>query len=244
MQDTVAIPATFIEPQPASDEDRTLTYPLRAGGSLVHTCPDWCADDHAREIEHGLNDPADLQHLGAPIALSFDDVDGERETILAARLVQWPFAADGDSQPYVDLTPEASTAESLMCRDRFELDNEIRRVRAHLRRLIEMGDRLAQAQADDHARRSPGSREPWLSLTRTDLLSMPIAYLVKVFGITAVETEEIGRPGVLALFGEPGAMELRVLPDVPQHLREDETRRCLLNRFDRQAVRNATEAGA
>ncbi|MGC2997440.1 DUF6907 domain-containing protein [Streptomyces sp. G35A] len=229
MQDTVQIPAAFIEPKPAVVEDRTITYPLKTGGFLAVECPDWCTADHALDIEHGI-DPVDLHHQGEVIGLDFDDVDGERETILAARLAQWPFDADGDTAPYIDLTPEASTAESMICRNRLELDEQIRRVRAHLNELIRLGDRLAEAQADDHARRTAarGTDKPWLSLTRDDLRTMPIAYLLKAFGVRVVETEDIGRKAVVALYGEPGAMELRVLPDLSQILREDQTRHALL----------------
>jgi hypothetical protein len=222
-------PVTSTEQAPAV-EPQTLTYPLKSGGSITVSCPDWCADDHARDIEMGLSHPSDLQHEGAPISLSFDDVDGERETILAARLVQWPFSTDGDTAPYIDLTPEASTAESLICRNRLELDDQIRRVRAHLNELIRLGDRLAEAQADDHARlvAARGTDKPWLSLSRDDLRTMPIAYLLRAFGVRVVETEDIGRKAVVALYGEPGAMELRVLPDLSQHLREDQTRQALI----------------
>ncbi|GAB3169886.1 DUF6907 domain-containing protein [Streptomyces incanus] len=236
MQNTVqTIPAAFIEPKPAVVEDRTVTYPLRSGGFLAVDCPAWCTADHADDIERGI-DPVDLQHTGAPISLGFDDVDGERETILEARLVQWPFDPDGDTKPHIDLTPEASSGESLICRNRIELDEQIRRVRAHLNELIRLGDRLAQAQADDHAERAAarGTGKPWLSLSRTDVQSMPIAYLLKAFGVRAVETEDIGRKAVLALVGEPGAMELRMLPDLPQQLREDQTRRALLAWHDAQ----------
>ncbi|MFE7648654.1 DUF6907 domain-containing protein [Streptomyces phaeoluteigriseus] len=231
MSNTVQIPATFIESPPALS-DRTVTYPLLGGGFVSVECPAWCADDHARDIEHGLASPADLQHEGAPISLSFDAVDGERETILAARLVQWPFDADGDSAPYIDLTPEASTAESLICRNRIELDEQIRKVRVHLNALIRLGDQLAVAQADDHAAHTQDAAEPWASLSRDDVQSMPIAYLLRVFRVQVVETEQIGRKAIVALYGQPGAMELRVLPDVPQMLREDQARHALLNWFD------------
>lgn len=238
MQDTVqTIPATFTSPEPVTIEDRTVTYPLKSGGFLTAECPDWCAEDHTFDIERGLAGPADLKHEGAPIALGFDDVDGERETILKACLVQWPFDPDGDTKPHIDLSPEASSGESLIVRSRVELEGEIRRVRDHLDRLIRLGDRLAQAQADDHAERAAaqGTGKPWASLSRDDLKSMPLAYLLKAFGVRVVETEEIGRKAVLALYGEPGAMELRMLPDLSQYLREDQTRRALLAWHDAQS---------
>lgn len=237
MQDTVqTTPETFTGQAPATVPDRTITYQLRDGSILAHACPDWCVDDHAGDIEGGLSHPSDLRHEGAPISLGFEDVDGERETILAACLVQWPFDTDSDPKPYIDLTPEASTAESMICRDRLELDEQIRRVRAHLNRLIEMGDRLAEAQADDHAHRAAarGTDRPWASLNHTDLQTLPIAYLLKVFGVTVVESDEIGPKVSLVLGGEPGDMLLMVQPDMPQHAREDETRTALLAWYEAQ----------
>ncbi|MEU2859930.1 hypothetical protein ABZ672_16325 [Streptomyces mirabilis] len=228
MSNTVAVtPETFTAQEPASVPDRMVTYPLRKGGFLAAECPDWCTTDHSDDIEFGLTSPEDLQHMGDAINLGFG-VDGGRDTILEARMVQWPFAPEGESAPYIDLVPEASTGEGMTCYSRLELDEQIRRVRSHLGNLIRLGDQLAEAQAVDHATRSQKSSVPWESLTRTDLLSLPIAYLLRAFGVTVVEVEDTGRKAVLALYGEPGAMELRVYPDVPQQLREDETRRALL----------------
>ncbi|MFF2933514.1 DUF6907 domain-containing protein [Streptomyces mirabilis] len=232
MQDTVAVtPETFTAQEPASVPDRMVTYPLRAGGFLAHACPAWCAVDHSDEIEVGLTSPEDLQHMGDAINLGFN-VDGGRDTILEARLVQWPFAPQGEAAPYIDFVPEASSGEGMTCHSRLELDDQIRRVRAHLNDLVRLGDRLAEAQAVDHAAHSQRADAPWLSLGRTDLQSLPVAYLLKVFGVTVVEVEDTGRKALLALYGEPGAMEIRVYPDVPQQLREDETRRALLAWYD------------
>ncbi|MCX4573102.1 hypothetical protein OHB41_07865 [Streptomyces sp. NBC_01571] len=213
--------------KPAAESDRTVTYRLRSGGFLAHACPAWCTFDHSDEAEVGLTSPEDLQHMGDAINLGFD-VDGGRDTILEARLVQWPFAPEGDSAPHIDFVPEASTGESMICRSRLELNDQIRRVRAHLGALVRLGDRLSDAQAADHATNTQFAHEPWLSLGSDELATLPIAYLLKVFGITVVETEDTGRRAVLALYGEPGAMEVRVYPDVSQQLREDETRRALL----------------
>lgn len=231
MQDTVqTTPATFTAQEPAS-VPRTISYPLKNGGSLTSTCPSWCTTDHTEDVVVGLVEPGELFHQGDAVRLEYTAQGVVEQGILEARIGQWPLSED-DAKPYVELVPESRTGVGLLLSSRIELDEEIRRVRAHLNALIELGDQLAEAQAVDHATRSQKSSVPWESLTRTDLLSLPIAYLLRAFGVTVVEMEDTGRKAVLALYGEPGAMEIRVYPDVPQQLREDETRRALLGWYD------------
>lgn len=230
MTNTVAVtPATFTGQEPASVPDRAITYPLKTGGFLSVTCPAWCTYSHADDIERGIN-PDDLFHQGDKIGLEYS-ADGVELSILEARIAQWPFDPE-EGSPYIEFIPEGRTAASVHLSDALAVSAEVRKVRAQLRALEELGDKLSEAQAVDHALNTRGDLTPWFSLTRTDLLSMPIAYLLKVFGVTVVETEDIGRKAVVALYGEPGAMELRVLPDAPQHLREDETRRRLLDGYE------------
>ncbi|WP_405585278.1 DUF6907 domain-containing protein [Streptomyces sp. NBC_01092] len=219
--------------QAPAEEPRTITYPIRTGGSLTVTCPTWCTTDHSDDVACGIH-PGDLQHQGDDIHLDFN-ADGVETTILLARLGQYPFSGDPDeAAPYVELTPEGSTAASVYCHNRLELDDEIRKVRAHLRALLELGDQLAEAQAENFTRHTKDAARAWMSLGRTDVQSLPIAYLLKVFGVTVVETEDTGRKAVVALYGEPGQMELRVMPDLPQHLREDQTRAQLLDWYEAQ----------
>ncbi|QIY72028.1 hypothetical protein HEP84_25655 [Streptomyces sp. RLB1-33] len=234
MTDTVAVtPETFTAQEPASVPDRMVTYPLRVGGFLAAECPTWCTTDHSDDIERGIA-PVDLLHQGDKVHLGYG-IDGLKQSILEARIQQFPFD-DDQPAPYVEFVPEGSTAVALYCHSRLELDEQIRLVRAHLNSLIELGDRLAEAQAVDHATQSRNYARPWELLDRTDLQSLPIAYLLKVFGVTVAEVEDTGRKAVLALYGEPGSMELRVYPDVPQLLREDETRRALLGWYDAKSA--------
>lgn len=217
--------------QAPAEEPRTITYPLKTGGSLTTPCPSWCTTDHADDVARGIN-PDELLHQGEPVRIDYN-ADGIPVSVLQARIGQWPFSGDPDeSVPYVELTPEVGTGASVYCLNRLQLDDEIRKVRAHLRALLDLGDQLAEAQAVDHDRHVVDGSKAWSSLGRTDLQSLPIAYLLRVFGVTVVETEDIGRKAVVALYGEPGAMVLRVMPDLPQHLREDQTRRQLLDWYE------------
>lgn len=218
------------EQAPATDP-RTITYPLKTGGSLTTACPAWCTYDHTDDVARGI-DPADLLHQGEKVSLDYS-VDGVEQSILQARIGQWPFSGDPEeSVPHVEFTPEVSNGLSLYRHNRLELDDEIRKVRAHLNALIELGDQLAEAQAVDHTRHAKDAATEWLALGRTDVQSLPIAYLIRVFGVTVVETEDTGRKAVAALYGEPGAMELRIKPEMSQYMREDQARRLLVDWMD------------
>ncbi|MFF3912704.1 DUF6907 domain-containing protein [Streptomyces sp. NPDC001852] len=212
------------------EEPRTISYPLRTGGSLTSTCPSWCTTDHSDDVARGIN-PGDLLHQGDAVSLDYG-VDGVEQSILQARIAAWPFDADGETTPYVELVPEGRTGVGRICTSPLELAEEIRRVRGHLRALEELADRLAEAQADDHARDHRGDLTPWTSLSHTDLLSMPIAYLLRVFGVTVQESAEIGDKVSVVLGGEPGDMLLLVHPSLAQHVREDETRTALLSWYE------------
>lgn len=225
MQDTVqTTPATFTGKQPAV-EVRTISYPLRTGGSLTVTCPDWCTYDHTDDVARGI-DPDGLLHQGDKIGLEYN-ADGVDLSILEARIAQWPFDSDNGA-PYIEYIPEGRTAASLQLSSPLAVSEEIRKVRGQLRALEELADQLAVAKADDHARNTRGALAPWASLSRTDLQTLPIAYLLRVFGVRVVESDEIGDKVISVLGGEAGDMLLMLHPGTPQHVREDETRTALL----------------
>ncbi|AZQ35920.1 hypothetical protein EJ357_22575 [Streptomyces cyaneochromogenes] len=231
MQDTVQTARESSTEKTPALEPRTITYPVKTGGSLTTPCPAWCTSDHSDDVARGIH-PADLLHQGEPVRLDYN-ADGIPVSVLQARLGQWPFSGDPEeSVPYVEITPEVGTGASVYCHNRLELDDEIRKVRAHLQALIDLGDQLAEAQAVDHSRHVTDGGTAWSSLGRTDVQSLPIAYLLKVYGVKVVETEDTGRKAVAALYGEPGAMELRVKPDMSQYMREDQARRLLLDWYE------------
>ncbi|WP_128380510.1 DUF6907 domain-containing protein [Streptomyces cavernae] len=213
---------TTATPQAPVVEPRTITYPLKTGGSLTATCPAWCTTDHTDDVTRGIN-PADLLHQGDTVGLDYDG-EGIDGSILVGRIQQWPFCDGPDAGPAVEFTPEGSNGVCLVLRNRLELDDEIRRVRAHLHALVELGDQLAEAQADEHARQRGDLKRGRVSLSRVDIASMPVAYLLKAFGVTVVETDTVT---AVELHGEPGAMELRVPSGLAQREREDQARSLL-----------------
>lgn len=236
MQDTVqTAPATFTGQKPAVTSDRTISYPLRHGGLLVAQCPDWCVLDHEDDLD-GRLEPTDLCHEGAPVTLEFATVEGTTARLLDARITQYPFANDGTERPYMSLVPDANSGESSGWLSPGEFNAEIRRVEEHLAQLRALGVQLAEARADDHAQFTDhewfrdGQGQPWLSIENDDIESMPVAYLLRVFGVTVVEVDVDSRPAdqLAVLSGPPGAMTLSFLRSVPQVLREHLVRERLL----------------
>lgn len=236
MQDTVQIaPATFTGQEPAATSDRTISYPLRHGGLLVAQCPDWCVLDHESDLD-GRLEPTDLCHEGAPVTLEFATVEGTTARLLDARITQYPFAGDGTERPYMSLVPDANAGESSGWLSPGEFNSEIRRVEEHLAQLRALGVQLAEARADDHAQFTDhewfrdGQGQPWLSIENDDIETMPISYLIKVFGITVVEVDDGSRPAdkLAVLSGEAGSMTLSFKRCVTQVMREQLTRAELL----------------
>jgi hypothetical protein len=217
------------------DDRRTLTYPIKSGGTLTHTCPAWCEYDHTDDVARGIN-PEDLLHQGDKLSLDYD-VDGIEQGVLQARIIQWPFTSCSDeTDPCVEFTPEGRTGVSRYLGNRQELEEEINRVRGHLHALEDLAGQLAEAQAAH----TSGTVNPRAHVTRTDLLSMPVASLIRVFGVVVQETDEIGDKVTVVLGGEPGGMLLQVHPALPQQAREDETRAALLAWFDSRQNAEAT----
>ncbi|MEU0978004.1 hypothetical protein ABZ488_02175 [Streptomyces griseus] len=205
MRNTIqtSVPATFkpsggivtqptaeaVEPPPVvpNAEPQPITYILRTGGVLVETCPSWCVLDHADDIE-GIH-AEDLVHEGAEIQLRTNTIEGSRVSVLAAQIMQWPFSTDGSGSevPYMALRPEASMGESLGYSSPEDVEAEIARVEAHLGDLRDLNARLVGARAEYERRR--GLRPE--NLTVDDVRSLPVAVLLKAFGLKVVEFGEM-----------------------------------------------------
>lgn len=226
-QTITSTPATT-EQAPTVEQPRTITYPIRGGGSLTHTCPTWCTSDHSDDVARGI-DPDNLYHQGDAVSLDYH-ADGVSLTALVGRIAQWPFDPE-DGTPYIELTPEGGTGATLTYSNRLELAEEIRRVQGHLRDLLALGEQLSEARAETHAAHTQGERAPWLTLSRIDVQSLPIAYLLRVFGVTVVE-EDMGAKVAVVLGGEPGDMLMTVQPGLPQVQREDKARQALLSWYE------------
>ncbi|MGW7722216.1 DUF6907 domain-containing protein [Streptomyces canus] len=228
MQDTVqTVPAAFASPRPAVSEDRTLTYRLRGGGSMTHPCPDWCVYDHAWDLEHGVH-PAELYHQGKEVSLTLKTAEDDRDVILAARIAQYPFAESEGHDPYMTLMPVSDNGEDLGYLHPADVAREIARVRDHLRSLEELNEQLIGLRAASHA--AQGGEGGWFTLRPDDIRTMPVSYLLTVFGVTVSEVDDDSRPaGELAvLSGKPGTMRLSFMRCVTQTLREQLTRDALL----------------
>ncbi|MFD3521655.1 DUF6907 domain-containing protein [Streptomyces sp. NPDC058653] len=225
----IAEPATI--PRPAN---RTLTYPLLGGGVLSAPCPSWCTADHESDVETGLY-PAALQHTGDEISLDFTTEDGGTETILAARISQWPFDDEcGDGKPHMELMP-VGPGESLGYQTVSQVRETIARVRAHLTKLERQVDLLADATAEEHTSYhrsldelgniSPSPR--WVSLTAEDLRSMPVSYLLAAFEAKVVEVETLPDGYWGRLDRIDGQLEVKLLRSLTQAERASTVRNVL-----------------
>ncbi len=182
--------------------------------------------------------PEDLRHEGKAAALEFDTIEGSHEQVLDARIVQYPFAGDGSEQPHMELMPEAGSGGSTGYLSASEFNAEIRRAQRHLTSLLHLSEQLAAARAvaHEHWVASPalrtGSSQPWLSIDNGDIETMPVDYLLRVFGVKVVEVDDDSRPAdqLAVLSGKPGAMTLSFKWCVPQVMREQLTRVELLKK--------------
>lgn len=230
MQDTVQTsPATSSVQRLVEGQPGWRLAPARFGNpgsqaDALVSCPDWCAEDHVKDWH---NHAVDLDHWGANDAdWDADSITdpGNRLLALTARLYLDPNNADprmssanvrvDDETVDVFWTPEMTEKAA----------DELIAFASQLRRLA----RQARAFNERTGRTDNAGASSWQSLTRDDIARRPIAFLVKAFGVGVVEADVES----VALLGEPGSMELHVLPDVPQCLREDLARRALLAWFD------------
>ncbi|MFJ6235079.1 DUF6907 domain-containing protein [Streptomyces griseus] len=214
--------ATPGQAEPAT-EKQPITYVLRTGGILVETCPTWCVLDHTDDIE-GIH-AEDLVHEGAEIQLRTNTIEGSRVSILAAQIMQWPFSTDGNGSeaPYMALRPEASMGESLGYSTPEDVEAEIRRAEAHLGDLRALNARLVDARAEYEHRR--GLRPE--NLTVEDVRSLPVAVLLKAFGLKVVEFGEMPH-GVQVWLDRTGTEPaVYLLRSLSQSARESLVRECL-----------------
>lgn len=232
------LPSIPTQPAPvkaAPKADRTLTYPLHRGGFLAVACPSWCTKGHEDDLS-GIH-PADLCHEGDEISLSYTTNEGEQATILAARITQFPFsnAGDGSEKPHMAFLPEKGTGETLGYQTAADVYREIRRLEKHLTALQGLAEQLAEAGAEDHAAYHEGLRELGrpvrdraASLRAGDVETMPVHYLLDVFGAAVVEVEpdEVGIDGEISSV-HPGDIVILLRRDLTQPLRERAVRRLL-----------------
>ncbi|MFE9602024.1 DUF6907 domain-containing protein [Streptomyces hokutonensis] len=225
MQDTVAPAAQqVIEAKPGWHlAPARFGKPGSQADALV-PCPDFCDENHVQDWTQHV---VDLDHWG-PTNADWDADSilnpGARLLALSARLYLDPNSSDprmsGASVRVDDETVDAFWTPEMTEQAADGLIAFAAQLRHLARQARAFNERTGQA-ADTGAR-------PWQSLTRNDLVSRPIPFLLKVFGVGVVEADVES----VALRGEPGSMELHVLPDVPQCLREDLARRALLAWFD------------
>ncbi|WP_069627138.1 DUF6907 domain-containing protein [Streptomyces niveus] len=227
-------PAVEPAPKPAPAADRHLTYPLIGGGFLSAVCPSWCTSDHESELQ-GMQ-PSDLCHEGDEISLSFTTQDGETDTILAARIQQYPFSTDdGSDKPHMALMADAGSGEILGYQTVSQVMQTIRATRNHLVELQGLAERLADATVEEHAayhrsldEQGNGAGNRWLSLTNDEIRTMPIPYLLDVFaaGVIECDTDEVPIEGEVDSIHRDDIV-IRLPRILPQLMRERAVRNLL-----------------
>lgn len=210
----------FIAPEPTTPV-RTLAYHLRGGGFISLPCPKWCTSSHEDDLDGTLH-PVDLCHEGDEISLSFTTNEGERDTILAARITQFPFStgSDGSELPHMALMPVAGNGETLGYQTPTEVYAEIRRVREYLLKLEQLNGQLVAEFADP--------LPAWMSLNADQINTMPMAELLAAFEAVVVEVDKVPRGGLSILHEEDEQLEVWVLRSLTQKQREAAIRNAFL----------------
>ncbi|MFC8491202.1 DUF6907 domain-containing protein [Streptomyces sp. NPDC057235] len=219
------------EPVQAPAEDRTVTVPLHVGGFLTFECPAWCTASHSEDIERGIYNPSELSHDGAEVSVELADFSGETTQLLAASIRQYPFSSE-ENRPYMALLPHAGNGESMGYLTAAEVNETIDRIEAHLVVLRKMSAQLAEATAEHHRQVSGGRSGRWASLLSDDVKTMPVGYLLEVFGARVVEGDGVEGLATMEPEGEGFVITLdRVLT---QLMRETRVRRLLLQQIGGQ----------
>lgn len=213
----------------------TQTPPVQPGHRLVPAligtinhhqiahieCPNWCLDDHTdephslHEITHNSGDEdVQVATFTDPVTLALH---------WSARISAAPASPHTQVRAAHIVVDDESTEARLTPVMAEELADDLTAFTAYLRQLARTV-RAANLAAD---------RLPlWTSLDRTDLQTMPVADLIKAFGVTVEETVGSTDHLRVSLVGEPGSMRLLVHPSAPQHVREELTRTGMLAWFD------------
>lgn len=228
MQNTVA---SAVHPSPVVKPGHRLV-PAKVGRSEQTSVivyiedPTWCTEDHVAEP---VRDIEDIMHRSEPAGfgvLSFShnipdhelyayieaDPLADKPVMKAAHIV----VEDGGNE-YSYLTPAMAD----------ELADKVVGFAAHLRHLARDVRQANQTSGDSAPDMDEALRRvrvgKWQSLAAADIAALPIAHLLKVFGVTVVEADIDGAE----LHGEPGRMELRVPRTAGQQMRDSEARRLL-----------------
>lgn len=132
------------------------TFAMRnwAGGLHIETCPKWCTDSHANDIEVGQH-IEDVHHGMAYVDMLLPVFDAEEGTVampvLSARLNVDPYDSNpARNVPHITFEPWQD--EVMECLTPDEFGAVIAKIREHCDRLDEVHTQLVQARADWQAR--------------------------------------------------------------------------------------------
>lgn len=229
----------------APTANRTLTYPLLGGGIITATCPDWCTNSHENDLRATGIDPSDIHHTSDEATLDFTLYGGERVGVLAAVIAQDPFSGREISKPRIVFCPisgDEPVQEEYLTAHAF--GEVIDQLQAHVDKLRRLQERLAQACADEHTRYyawldkagNTAAKGTWQGLRVDDVKSMPLPYLLGVFGAVVIEDapEDFTPTEAAYLNGYPGDLKIRLDRSLPQAAREAVVRDLLVQVVEAQ----------
>ncbi|MFF9861104.1 DUF6907 domain-containing protein [Streptomyces tendae] len=192
-------------------------------------CPVWCVEEHVDEPVSNVEDILHRSGCGVEDVLYVPSFgDAPFPILLAAYVESDPVATnplmkaahvaveDPHSASLAYLTPEM--AEKL-ADDVIGFASNLR----HLARTVRLANQGGDPDMDEALRRVQAESRGWQSLTGDDIASLPIARLLKAFGVTVVDADV----EVTELHGLPGRMELRVPASTSVQSREADARRLI-----------------
>lgn len=110
------------------------------GVPVAIDCPQqWCTVDHAAENPRHLED---VRHEGARVPMAMPLYNGGTETVMVARLVQWPFATDEDrGRVCLAVDPDGSGEDAALYREAaLAFADQLAAHAADIRRLAQQAD--------------------------------------------------------------------------------------------------------
>lgn len=124
---------------PAAEAPHLVVTSVR--GVPIHIgCPqEWCTVNHATENPRHLED---VRHEGARVQMAMPLYNGGTETVMVARLAQWPFATDEDrGRVYLAVDPDGSGEDAALYREAaLAFADQLAAHAADIRRLAQQAD--------------------------------------------------------------------------------------------------------
>jgi hypothetical protein len=194
-------------------------------------CPTWCVEDHLGESVSNAEDVMHRTRATFDGAITVPSVsDAPYPIQVFAYIEADPIATNPLMQAaHITVEDPISANMALLTPDMADkLADDVIGFASHLRHLARTARLSNQAgdsnpDMDEALRQVQAEARGWQSLTGDDIASLPVARLLKAFGVTVVDADV----EVTELHGLPGRMELRVPASASVQSREADARRLI-----------------